>query len=127
MVYTGVSLLLLCRLCVLHLLETPQAPRGPSLQSSVTLLEAQFTYAYEGITSQSSLLQPHAPIPNPLTIFGSTLYGKSLLVVAIPAGSGTFPSLSLKIFLWMPEPLPRLLLQCILPFLPAGLRLSPAR
>jgi hypothetical protein len=51
----------------------------------------RFTHAYEGITPHSSLLRPHAPVPNPLPIFGSPLYEKSSLVTAIPAGSGTFP------------------------------------
>lgn len=50
--------------------------------------------------------------------FGFPLEDRSLLVVATPAGIRIFPSLSLKIFTRMPEPLPRLLLQCFQPFLP---------
>ena len=50
-----------------------------------------------------------------------------MLVVAIPAGSRIFPTLSLENFTWMPEPIPRLLLWCSCPFLPTALRLSPKR
>ena len=41
-----------------------------------------------------------------------------------PAGSRTFPALSLRIFLCVLGPLPRLLLWCLCPFLPTGQRPS---
>ena len=39
-------------------------------------------------------------------------------LLSVPAGSRTFPTLSLRFFLYVPGPLPRLLLECIRPFLP---------
>ena len=44
-----------------------------------------------------------------------------------PAGSRPFPTLSLRIFLYVQGPLPRLLLWCIHPFLPTRLRPSQRR
>ena len=41
-----------------------------------------------------------------------------------PAGSWPFPTLSLRIFLHVSGPLPRLLLWCVYPFLPTELRPS---
>ena len=46
-------------------------------------------------------------------------------LLSVPAGSGTFPTLSLRIFSCVLGPLPRLLLWCIYPFLPTRLRPSP--
>ena len=43
-------------------------------------------------------------------------------LLSAPAGSRTFPALSLRIFLCVLEPLPRLLPWCTCPFLPTGLR-----
>ena len=45
----------------------------------------------------------------------------------VPAGRGPFPTLSLRICLYVQGPLPRLLLWCIHPFLPTRLRPSQRR
>jgi hypothetical protein len=46
-------------------------------------------------------------------------------LLSAPAGSRTFPTLSLQILLHVPGPLPRLLLECSRPFLPPRLWPSP--
>ena len=73
----------------------------------------------------SSLLRPHVPIPLPLANFACRLVGESLPLRPPAAGQGTFPTLHLRIFHWMPRPLPRWLQRCSFPFLPFGLRPCP--
>lgn len=50
-----------------------------------------------------------------------------MLVVVNPAATRTFPTLSLRNYPKMPEPIPRRLLGCTWSFLPPGLRPSPCR
>ena len=77
------------------------------------------------ITFLSSLLQPHVPVLLPLAHFTSPVSRANLcrldhlrLVIR------TFPTLSLRIFPWMPGPLPRRVWRCTYPFLPASQRPS---
>ena len=80
-----------------------------------------------GVTPALSLILAHAPDLNPLTASVLPLYRESLQVAAPPAGSRPFPTLSLRIFLYVQGPLPRLLLWCFHPFLPTRLRPSQRR
>lgn len=72
----------------------------------------------------STLLRPHVPVHLPLPTFASTLGQESLPLRPPTAGQWTFPTLHLRIFHWMPRPLPRRLQRCSFPFLPFGLRPS---
>jgi hypothetical protein len=78
-----------------------------------------------GVTPPSSLLRAHAPILHPLPASVCKPCAASLCrSLSAPAGKRTFPALSLRIFLDVLEPLPRLLPWCIYPFLPTGQRPS---
>ena len=77
-----------------------------------------------GITPAFSLILAHAPNLSPLAASVLPSYHESLQVAAPPAGSRPFPTLSLRIFLYVQGPLPRLLLWCFHPFLPTRLRPS---
>ena len=69
----------------------------------------------KGVTPSSSLLLAHAPIPNPPRGFArATPRGLRRLLPA-PAGSGTFPTLSLRVFPWMLGPVSRWLAKVHLP------------
>jgi hypothetical protein len=48
-------------------------------------------------------------------------------LLSVPAGRWTFPTLSLRIFPWLPGPVPRRLTWCTCPFLPTRHRPSPTR
>ena len=90
-------------------------------------LSTGFEPVSPGVTPALSLLLAHAPDLNPLTASVLPLYRESLQVAAPPAGSRPFPTLSLRIFLYVQGPLPRLLLWCFHPFLPTRLRPSQRR
>ena len=77
-----------------------------------------------GITPPSSLIRTHAPVLNPPR---ASVTPRSLglcRLLSAPAGRRTFPVLSLRLFLCVLGPLPRLLLWCLCPFLPTGQRPS---
>lgn len=57
------------------------------------------------------------PNPSPCLWVSPRSVGLCRLLSA-PAGNRTFPTLSLRFFPYVPGPLPRLLLECIYPFLP---------
>src|SRR5262249_24794922 len=78
-----------------------------------------------GVPLPSSLLRAHAPIlPPPRASVVPSTPGLCRLLSA-PAGSRTFPMLSLRILPRVLGPLPRRLLRCLYPFLPPRHRPSP--
>ena len=76
------------------------------------------------ITLPSSLLRTHAPILIPPNTSVSPRISGLCRLLSAPAGRRTFPALSLRIFLCVLGPLPRLLSWCIYPFLPTRRRPS---
>jgi len=71
------------------------------------------------VTPRSSLLRTHSPIPVALLSFGSSPRSRSLgRVLPAPAATRTFPTLSLRILPWMPEPIPRRVAECVCLVLP---------
>ena len=71
------------------------------------------------VTPRSSLLRTHSPIPVALLSFGSSPRARSLCrVLPAPAATRTFPTLSLRILPWMPEPIPRRVAECVCLVLP---------
>ena len=86
---------------------------------------AESSSASAGITPLSSLLLAHAPIPNPLLGSASALPSSLCRLLPAPAGSGTFPTLSLRVFPWMLGPVSRRLRKCMCSFLPSAHRPSP--
>jgi hypothetical protein len=80
----------------------------------------------EGVTPPSSLLRAHVPIPNPPAPSGCSPRSAGLCrLLSAPAGSGTFPTLSLHVFHRVLGPLSRQPLRCTYPFLPSRHRPSP--
>ena len=79
----------------------------------------------ESITPPSSLLWAHATNPLPLTDFVSTTTVSLGRYASLPAGKGSFPTLSLRFFPWMLGSLPRRSTGCSCPFLPRQQRPSP--
>jgi hypothetical protein len=71
-----------------------------------------------GVTPPSSLLRAHAPIRNPPAASGFPRSAGLCRLLPAPAGSRTFPTLSLPIFRRMSGPLRRLPPGCAHPFLP---------
>jgi hypothetical protein len=65
-----------------------------------------------------SLLRAHAPVLDPPRASEKPRTQGLCRLLAAPAGNSTFPTLSPRIFLHVPGPLPRLLLGCSYPFLP---------
>ena len=62
----------------------------------------------EGVTPHSSLLRTHAPIPSGSPLLRPWPRSRSLCSLrSAAAASGMFPTLSLRIFLQMPDPMPR--------------------
>jgi hypothetical protein len=62
----------------------------------------------EGVTPHSSLLRTHAPIPSGSPLLRPWPRSRSPgRLRSAPAASGMFPTLSLRIFLQMPDPMPR--------------------
>ena len=89
-----------------------QVPRAPLHRSERYPLTSELYYLPRvpsaGVTPPSSLILAHAPvlIPPSASVCPRTA-GLGRLLSA-PAGSRTFPALSLRIFLCVLEPLPRL-------------------
>jgi len=77
-----------------------------------------------GITPPSSLIRTHAPIRNPPQASVNPRTQGLCRLLSAPAGSRTFPALSLRIFPHVLGPLPRLLSWCTCPFLPTRQRPS---
>jgi len=101
-----------------------QAPRAPWHVPGVTSHVMVSGTMSVGITPPSSLIRTHAPVLNPPR---ASVTPRSLglcRLLSAPAGRRTFPVLSLRLFLCVLGPLPRLLLWCLCPFLPTGQRPS---
>jgi hypothetical protein len=107
------------------LLELPSAQSPFALRGCSPVRDGVLTIE-EGVPLPSSLLRAYAPVPIPPCACGDTPRSRGLCrLLAVSAGSGTFPTFSLRIFACVPGPLPRLLLWCTYPFLPTRLRPSP--
>src|SRR6516165_4581732 len=86
------------------------------------------TISSEGITLPSSLVRTHVPLPlSSLLLRHLTSFEESLQVVPTPAAHRSFPTLSLKVFPWMLDPLPRRYTVCSHLFLPQCHRPSPSK
>jgi hypothetical protein len=84
-----------------------------------------FCIASEGATPPSSLLRTHAPDPSPPVLFGFP-YSTSLCRLSpVPAGNGSFPTLSLQSLHRRLDPYPGMPLWCPRPFLPRKLQPQP--
>ncbi len=77
---------------------------------------------WRGVTLSSSLLRAHAPVPNPPPPSAFARGAGLCRFMPIPAGSGTFPILSLQSFDGRLCPYPGKGPRCIRPFLPADLQ-----
>ena len=94
-------------------------PRAPLPLLGVTSEGGMSCIPSEGVTPPSSLIWTHASVPNPPPASGITPWSAGLCrLLSVPAGRGTFPTLSLRILPDVPRPLPRWLRECICPFLP---------
>ena len=81
--------------------------------------ESRVSGSSEDITPRSSLLWTHSPILAALLPFGSSPRGKSLCrLLPAPAAIRILPTLSLRIFPQMPEPIPRRFAECVCLVLP---------
>jgi hypothetical protein len=66
------------------------------------------TISSEGVTPPSSLLRAHVPLPlGSLLLRHLASFGESGRLYAAPAAHGSFPTLSLKVFSQMLDPMPR--------------------
>src|SRR5215469_14888635 len=80
----------------------------------------------EGVTPPSLLLRAHVPLPLGSLLLRHLTSSRSLCrLYAVPAAHGSFPTLSLKVFPWMLDPLPRRYTVCSHLFLPRCRRPSP--
>jgi hypothetical protein len=93
-------------------------PRAPLHAQGVTLRVEISRISSADIAPPSSLIRAHAPIQNPLPVSVSPRTQGLCRLLSAPAGSRTFPALSLQIFPHVLGPLPRLLLWCTCPFFP---------
>ena len=66
-----------------------------------------WTISSEGVTPPSSLLRAHVPLPLGSPLLQHLASFEESLLYAVPAAHGSFPMLSLKVFPWMLDPLPR--------------------
>jgi hypothetical protein len=105
-----------------------QVPRAPLPGAGVTSAGAASSVASRKVTPSSSLIRAHAPVRALLALpsaLASTV-GLCRLLPA-PAGTRTFPTLSLRIFRWLPGSMSRRYVECTCPFLPRHHRPSPQR
>ncbi len=110
-------------------IQTRQAPRVPLPASRYCLFcSVSSRDTSGGVTLPSSLIRTHAPILSPPNASVCRLVHSVFAgCYPPPAGKSTFPTLSLRIFLYVLGPLPRLLLWCSPPFLHTRLRPSPSQ
>ena len=92
-----------------------QAPRAPLLLRGVTSPEATFKIASMGVAPPSLLIRAHVPIPNPPLGLASALPHGLRRLLSAPAGSGTFPALSLQSLCRCSDPYPVAPRWCTLP------------
>ena len=96
-----------------------QVPRVPLPDVGVTFIRETCTASSEDITPRSSLLRTHASIPcgSPLLRLLAS-FEKSAQVATSPCCYRDSPDVILRIFLQMPEPLPRRFAECVCLVLP---------
>jgi hypothetical protein len=105
---------------------TTKRPESLCLMLALPSSGSRVTVSSKDITPRSSLLRTHSPIPMPLPAFGKPPRARNLCrLLPAPAATGTFPTLSLRIFPMMPGPLSRRLAECIYLVLPLPQRPSP--
>jgi hypothetical protein len=98
---------------------------------------------FQGVTFFSGMILDHFPLALPSVhryyelmrqtsclcspqLYPSCAFSLCRLLQA-PAGRRFFPALSLSIFQWMSDPIPRCSLKCVFSFLPPKRRPSPAK
>jgi len=101
-----------------------QVPRAPLHIRGVTSHAVMSCTTSTGVTLSSSLILAHASVLNPPDASENPCTSGLCRLLAAPAGRRTFPALSLRIFLCVLGPLPRLLSWCTCPLLPTRLRPS---
>jgi hypothetical protein len=103
-----------------------QAPSAPLPDVGVTFVRETCSASCGDITLRSSLVRAHVPIPygSPLLRF-FTSFEESLQVATSPCCPWDLPDVMLRIFLQMPEPLPRRSAECPCLVLPQRHRPSP--
>jgi hypothetical protein len=84
-----------------------------------------FRITSEGVTPPSSLLRTHAPDPSPPALFGFPYSTRLCRLSPVPAGNGSFPTLSLQSLHRCLDPYPGMPLWCPRPFLPRELQPHP--
>ena len=84
-----------------------------------------FCIASEGATPPSSLLRTHAPDPSPPALFGFPYPTGLCRLSPVPAGNGSFPTLSLQSLHRRLDPYPGMPLWCSRPLLPRELQPQP--
>ncbi len=96
-----------------------QVPRVPLPDVGVTFIRETCTAPSEDITPRSSLLRTHASIPcsSPLLRLLAS-FAESSQVATSPCCYRDSPDVILRIFLQMPEPLPRRFAECVCLVLP---------
>jgi hypothetical protein len=88
--------------------ETAKCPEPLCPTSALPPLGRRVLISSESVTPRSSLLRAHVPLPlGSLLLQHLASFGESLQVVPAPAAHGSFPTLSLRIFPWMLDPVPR--------------------
>src|ERR1700693_5666380 len=94
--------------------EGRQVPRAPLPNSGVTFVGEMCTISWESITSPSSLVRAHVPLPlGSLLLRHLASFGESLQVVTSPCCPRQLPDVSLRIFSWMLDPMPRRCSVCL--------------
>ena len=104
--------------------RTRQVPRAPLHVRSVTPCIGVSCTPSVGVTPPSSLIRTHAPAQKAPIGFGFPPPIGLCRLSSLPAAPRPSPTLSLRIFLYVPGPLPRWLLWFNYPFLPTRLRPS---
>ena len=84
-----------------------QMPRAPSPGAGVTRTGAASRAASEGVTPPSKLIRAHAPDQKPSHRFRFPYSAGLCRLLPAPAGSWSFPTLSLRDFPWMLGPILR--------------------
>ena len=102
-----------------------QGPRVPLRKPGVTSRVVILWTTSAGVTLPSSLVRTQAPILPPPRASGVPSTPGLCRLLSAPAGRRTFPTFSLRILPCVLGPLPRLLVECISPFLPPRHRPSP--
>jgi hypothetical protein len=99
--------------------QDPPPAKGPFARSRFYLSRRNVScITSEGITPPSSLIWAHATDQNPSVDF-SFLYTAGLCrLLPVPAGSWSFPTLSLQSLHRCLDPYPGVPLRCVCPFLP---------